>query len=506
MGLWCNPRMSAIRRHGAVSVAAFGAFALLAGRDAHSQSRDEVARHYAPTIYQEAGPDRPRHDLITAFDYDCDWNGDNNREDIETHALPALVYFAATETDTHWFVHYLPYHPTDDKVTNGHEHDTESILLVIRKTGAPFGSLEVMETRFHTVWYQYARSGAGIADAGDNVDGPIHFDTDGIRPAVYQQAIGHGICGGFAPPCLFVNDYCDLAITCDHAATPHLNRRGVIYRYDGTSIEPRAPGASDMLTAGYDLVSIESTLWAHRNEIGPGRVYGAAIDYNGSRCGSVAALTCPRGFGGNFEGDNGSPPGAMWAQPGGNPSLPDGEVFFDPAYAMSRRLAFPSPMSLNYVFDPYVGIGSLAPVASGTVCSGAVDDAGVLDAAVDANGDDAADAEVDAGALDDGVEVMAADEGTDAADANSADATIPLDARADAAVIADASSARDGATTDARDAGTGGMRAGCGCRVTTRSNPRVGIASGAFAIALLARRRRRTVSVSRSRSRAGRRD
>jgi MYXO-CTERM domain-containing protein len=482
-------------RHVAAIVLAGSIGLSLASREAHAQTRDEVARHYAPTIYQEAGPDRPRHDFITAFDYDCDWNGDDNREDIESHTLPALVYYAATETDTHWFVHYLPYHPTDDKVTNGHEHDTESILLVIRKTSVPFGVLEVMETRFHTVWYQYARASAGVGDGGDNIDGPIHFDTDGVRPAVYQQAIGHGICGGFAPPCLFTNDYCDLAITCNHDDTPHLNRRGVIYRYDGTSAEPPAPGASDMFTAGYDLVNIESTLWAHRTEIGPGRVYATAIDYDGSRCASDAGLSCPRGFGGNFEGDEGSPPGAMWAQSGGNPSLPDGEVFFDPAYAMSRRLSIPAPLSLTYVFDPYVGIGSLEPARSGTVC----------DAPVDAGADAAVDAATEAG---DG-SPDAADR--DANDATTSDATTRDAVEADASIdddatrdVANDAAVPDVVTRDARadvsdgathDAGSGGRNGGCNCRVVGGATAPRGFPRGAMlamvGLALVRRRPRR---------------
>ena len=38
-------------------------------------TRDQVAQHYAPVIYQETND--PIKDLFTAFDFDGDWNGDN---------------------------------------------------------------------------------------------------------------------------------------------------------------------------------------------------------------------------------------------------------------------------------------------------------------------------------------------------------------------------------------------------------------------------------------------
>jgi MYXO-CTERM domain-containing protein len=422
--------------------------AVLASTSASAQSLDEVARRYAPTILQETQAGRGRRDFISTFDYDCDWNGDNNRQNLDRFRLPARVYFAAYETPTHWFVHYLPYHATDDKLTNGHEHDTESLLLVVRRTGAPFGALEAMEVRFHTVWYQYAVSGAGVGDAGDNVDGPVHLDGATGRPMVYQQAAGHGLCGGFAPPCI-TGDYCDLAILCLHDADPHFNRRGVRYRYDpegSRAAEPAAPGDREVVDAGYDLVPIESTLWARRMEIGRGRIYGSAINYDGSRCRADAGIACPRGFGGAFEGDEGDSPGAMWAQEGGNPSLPTGEVFFDPAYAMSRRLRFPAPFSLTYTVDPYAGVGSLAAMTPGTICE--------ADAGTDA-GADASDAREMADA-------------EDALDVTEAAVEASVDAGAEVVDVGVVDAREEAAINPVR---TGSDDGGCGCRATGAASP-----------------------------------
>ena len=34
-----------------------------------------------------------------------------------------------------------------------------------------------------------------------------------------------------------------------------------------------------------------------------------------------------------------------------------GSAFFDPALTLSRRLRFPPPFSLDYVWNPYLGVG-----------------------------------------------------------------------------------------------------------------------------------------------------
>src|SRR5258708_3299162 len=125
--------------------------------------RDQVARHYAPVIYQETND--PIKDLYSAFDFDGDWNGANQAENMQCYADPsscntadnpgsrcagqkcpliATVYYTVIETQTHWFVQYLPYHPLDWKVTSGHENDTESLLAVVAKSGGPFGALQLL--------------------------------------------------------------------------------------------------------------------------------------------------------------------------------------------------------------------------------------------------------------------------------------------------------------------------------------------------------------------------
>ena len=127
-----------------------------------------MARHFAPVLYQET--DDPYKDLFTAFDFDGNWNGDDNSENMQCYGNPGLcdgvdnpnstcanqacplvatIYYTVIETDTHWFIQYMPYHPLDWKPSTGHEHDTESLLVTVRKDPR---SIDVVETRWHNEW------------------------------------------------------------------------------------------------------------------------------------------------------------------------------------------------------------------------------------------------------------------------------------------------------------------------------------------------------------------
>jgi len=374
------------------------------GTLARAATRDQIAAHFAPVLYQEAHD--PIKDLFTAFDFDGNWNGDDQQENMECWSdstkcntadnpnsacagqkcpLIATVYYTVIETQTHWFVQYMPYHPLDWKVTNGHENDTESVLMVIAKSGGPYGTLEAMETRFHTVWYQYAAPGVTVADGADNVDGPIHFDASG-RPAVYSQMVGHGLCGGFSPPNY---TFPDLQLTCNHNDTPHIDQTGVIYSPDLPATMPQVVSMTTV-KSGYRLVELLTSVWPHIHEIGAGKAFLSAIDYAGERC---AMFTCPTQFGGNWEGNEGQSPGEPWAQAGGNGVSADGDQFFDPAYTMSKRLGFPQPFSLDYCFNPYLAIadscadlalpdGGTSTDAGSSLDGGILSDGGAHDASV----------------------------------------------------------------------------------------------------------------------------
>ena len=72
-------------------------------------SRDPYRRlveHYAPFVAQETWF-QPKSDFLARFDLDGDWRGDNNWDTAEAGSSQAYVYYAAMETDTHWFLIYI---------------------------------------------------------------------------------------------------------------------------------------------------------------------------------------------------------------------------------------------------------------------------------------------------------------------------------------------------------------------------------------------------------------
>ena len=319
-------------------------------------ARNQVAVHWAPTLYQET---RDERDLLSAFDFDGDWDGSNNARNLPRYPARAVIYFTVAETATHWLVTYLTYHAVDGKSFSGHDHDSEHVTLVVQKDGSPFGRLQAMETRFHKVLYQYAVQSSGVTNGADDIDGPVHLGDDG-RPEVYAQRVGHGLCGGYAP----VSWFDTFALRCKHRERPHIAERGVIYRYTGRADVPRSLDDRDV---GYALVEIGETLWAHARDRGPHATFSGAMDFEGERC---VLFRCPRGIGRAFTSRPGRfSTGMPWEEGGGRGTVKRGEAFFDPALTMWRRLRFPRPFSTGYVHNPYLGVGRFGGHADEAVAS-----------------------------------------------------------------------------------------------------------------------------------------
>lgn len=152
----------------------------------------DLAEYWAPTIYQDVNETYlTRADIPTAFNYDGDWNGGNNWENLENYPQVPSAYFSVRETLTHYFIEYDFYYPRDDGPINleKHENDLEGCILVIRKDDSEFGNLHLIETQAHNHWYQYSNDNS-ITAGSDNVDGTIIMD--GHRPCIYLSANGIG--------------------------------------------------------------------------------------------------------------------------------------------------------------------------------------------------------------------------------------------------------------------------------------------------------------------------
>ena len=213
----------------------------------------ELAFHWAPIIYHGVASDQ---DYITRVDFDGDWIGNNNWENQPTGDLSAHVYYSVIETETHYFLFYSLFHPRDYEPwcfpSLCHENDMESIQLVVRKDGNAWGALEAMETLAHNRIYLYVAD-YSVKPGYLRMQGKI-LREDG-RPVIYVETYGHGIYG--------------------HRIK--LKKGTVIYRPGEVGEVPEETGEE----VTYALVPIYDTLWQHRDEIGPGKLFDQAFEYRG---------------------------------------------------------------------------------------------------------------------------------------------------------------------------------------------------------------------------------
>ncbi|BDC53034.1 hypothetical protein F183_A53490 [Bryobacterales bacterium F-183] len=316
----------------------------------------KLAEYYAPFIAQETWW-QPKADVPTRFDYDGDWDGDNNWENLDQGTSQAYGYYAGVETSTHWFLHYNFFHPRDysDNCVVGtcHENDNEGIILTVRKDGTEYGRLEVMETLAHNNVYSYTNLDA-LKKGAHDIDGKIDL-YEGRRPIIFIEAGGHGILGSSGKASTF------------NAARMEFNDKGtgMTFVYKGVA-ERAANGVAR--NVGYDLLPIEESWWARAGKGDFAKMFDAAYVYQpyGNR---------PRGNG-NFLGSFlGRKYGANKAKPfwGWHDErtrrgkvLNTGQWALDPAYAVSKNLTWPAnlPVDLNYSYNPYLGfMGDAAPAA-----------------------------------------------------------------------------------------------------------------------------------------------
>lgn len=308
-----------------------------------------LAEHYAPFLAQETWF-QPKADFPARFDFDGDWHGDNNWEHLEQGSSQAYVHYAVMETETHWFLIYNVFHARDysDRCVVGtcHENDNEGIILTILKDGTPRGRLQVMETLAHNNVYSFAAD-RSIRNGVHNIDGSIEF-YEQSHPAVFIESGGHGIYGTRGEHSRF-----------NFEQGTFLEGTGVTLIYKGVAERPRH--AHDRLV-GYDLLPILDEWWPKAAEgKWDQRTFDDYFRYQpyGGRPGLPFAIG--GAFLGRKESSNKAKPFWGWHDTATlkKKILAPGQWGLDPAYAVSQNLRFPAdqPFSLNYVYNPFLGIG-----------------------------------------------------------------------------------------------------------------------------------------------------
>ena len=318
---------------------------------AESASRDKyrrLAEHYAPTVAGETWF-QPKSDYLARFDLDGDWRGDNNWDRAEVGSSQGYVYYAAMETSTHWFLIYNFFHPRDysDKCVAGtcHENDNEGMILTIERDGSEFGRLQTMETLAHNNIYSY-RNDRSVKKGVHRFDGNVELH-DGSHPVVFIESGGHGVYGsadGHSRYSVRRNEFSE--------------GTGVTYVFKGKAERPRHP---DDREVGYELLPIYEHWWLRAHGASKqSRAFDAYYPYEpfGGRPRPRLAEIAGS-FLGRKHGSNKAKPFWGWHdnRTRKRKVLATGQWGLDPAYAVSRNLRFPGRFSVDYTYNPYLGIG-----------------------------------------------------------------------------------------------------------------------------------------------------
>lgn len=320
-----------------------------------------LAEHHAPFIAQETWFDW-RADALCRTDFDQDWNAGNNWDNLGAGSSQAYVYYAAIESESHWFLIYNFFHARDysDNCVAGmcHENDNEGAILTVRKDGSAMGKLEAMETLAHNNVYSYTNEG-DIRSGAHNIESKIYFHN-GSHPVVFLEAGGHGALGGGDKKSFF-----------DAENFKWKQNTGITYLYKGTAERPRHAMDREV---GYELLSIEQNWWPRAQPGAADKTFSAYYTYQpfGGRPGMKAA-TIGGSFAGVKHGADKAKPFWGWhdEKTRRGKILNTGQWGADPAYGVSQSLRFPAsrPVSLKYIYNPYLGVGEAPAAAAATAAA-----------------------------------------------------------------------------------------------------------------------------------------
>ncbi|MCP4136469.1 MAG: hypothetical protein GY754_36205 [bacterium] len=291
-----------------------------------------LAEYWAPRFYHDVDDTDYKSELMTKFNFDGDYKGNNNWESMDDYnmgddELKTYVYYSVVETDNFYFIGYYTFHPRDWSNINtsltSHENDLEGVLLSVKKTGSgEFGTLISATSEAHDNFYQYKAPGAAVSNGTDDIDATLSL-YDGHHPEMFIEAKGHGV------------------YNWDGSSAP--GGDGVVYTVD--SYEADSPvncTGSWSNVYRYQLISMDNStgdqgLWYRRNEIGNDNTFSKWGTFRGD----------------TFKENSANMP---WIWDDSN----DGEVFSgdmmsDPAHFVDCQLngSDLSDMSHNYINNIY---------------------------------------------------------------------------------------------------------------------------------------------------------
>lgn len=345
---WIEPRLDARRATCAISLGSrvfpkavgFDVIAPCAREtDEIDRARAEaIARRYAPVLYQDVGRN-PRADFLAAVDFDDNLDARDNRENLDAWPLVGTVYSSVVETSTHVFVVYAVFHPVNyGFLLDGTSEFTENSmtgLLVVADRAAPERPPLFVETYSDGQFLQYAGD-ARILPRSENIDGVATFE-ERTHPRVFLEAGRHG--------CLIASD----TVIGEFTGEPGGNfpgGDGVVYRLGDDAREPESPNDRN---ASYRLVSTFDTLWKLRGSAERSALFAETFRME-------TGCEYPERFGSSGGARRGGRPPWAWDDTD-DEDVRIGEWFLWPAWVTQSHVQMPQPFDLQYISNPFLGIG-----------------------------------------------------------------------------------------------------------------------------------------------------
>ncbi len=305
------------------------ALALSAGTPA---DRAELALRWAPIHYQDVDQTGShalggRADYIARVNFDGNFVGNDNWDHAgsSTSSLAAYVYFSVVETETHWFIVYMFFHPrdwSDSWLDSEHENDSEGVMLTVARDGSPYGDLKSAVTVAHRDFFSYLPASTDWEEGGEDLDGTLSMENWSGRPhpVTAQEAKGHG---------LKARPYYDI------------NGDGVSY-YPSSSLAEVPSGPNDR-GVRYRLIDIVASggLWSLRNNTSLFSSFGTFSGNSSGGCGA-GPTAC--------DTNAANPP---WGWDDHNDVPRRGDMARDPAGLVTEYFTIPEEVSFDYTFNPF---------------------------------------------------------------------------------------------------------------------------------------------------------
>lgn len=209
-----------------------------------------LAAYWAPEADQLSKPSvhlaahtEAKEDTFTLFNYDSDWRGNNNWDNIYFYKITPAVYYSVVEDDRYYYIGYYFYYPRWG-VTVRNENQFTGMLLAVKKGHNNYGQLDRMALYNNGGWQSLKETYQGM-------NGGIRIKiTAGSHQIVMQSA------------------------------NKLSKREGILLRPEALL----AKGNPSQLTSGYKLVSMNE-LWNRRDEIKEAQMYKLSSGDN-NKCGS----------------------------------------------------------------------------------------------------------------------------------------------------------------------------------------------------------------------------